>query len=82
MYPLISVEKMTEAAKSAKKNGAKRFCIVTSGRGIDSRDDLENIAKGVQRVRDIGMSPCATLGTLTREQLSYLKTAGLRPLSS
>jgi biotin synthase len=28
-------------------------------------------------VRDIGLSPCATLGTLTREQLTYLKDAGL-----
>jgi biotin synthase len=77
VYPLISVEQMAEAAISAKKNGARRFCIVTSGRGIDSHNDLQNIAKGVQRVRDIGLSPCATLGTLTREQLSYLKDAGL-----
>jgi biotin synthase len=78
VYPLISVDRMAEAAKSAKKNGAKRFCIVTSGRGIDSRDDLENIAKGVKRVQEVGLSPCATLGTLTRDQLSYLKDAGLQ----
>ena len=77
VYPLISVDRMAEAATSAKKNGAKRFCIVTSGRGIDTLDDLENIAKGIRRVRDIGLSPCATLGTLTREQLTYLKDAGL-----
>ena len=43
VYPLISVEQIAEAATSAKKNGAKRFCIVTSGRGIDSRSDLQNI---------------------------------------
>jgi biotin synthase len=78
VYPLISVDRMAEAAKSAKKNGAKRFCIVTSGRGIDSRDDLENIAKGVKRVQEAGLSPCATLGTLTRDQLSYLRDAGLQ----
>lgn len=77
IYPLISVDRMSEAAESAKKNGAKRFCIVTSGRGIESHDDLTNIAKGVQRVREIGLSPCATLGTLTLEQLSYLKDSGL-----
>lgn len=77
VYPLISVGRMGEAAESAKKNGAKRFCIVTSGRGIDSGQDLENIAKGVKRVREAGLSPCATLGTLTRDQLAYLKDAGL-----
>jgi biotin synthase len=41
VYPLISFEQIAEAATSAKKNGAKRFCIVTSGRGIDSHNDLK-----------------------------------------
>ena len=77
VYPLISVEQMAEAASSAKKNGAKRFCIVTSGRGIESQSDLENIAQGIRRVQVVGLSPCATLGTLTRDQLAYLRDAGL-----
>jgi biotin synthase len=77
VYPLIDVDRMAEAAQGAKDNGARRFCIVTSGRGIDDAADLRNIAKGVERVRDIGLSPCATLGTLTRDQLRYLKDAGL-----
>lgn len=77
VYPLISVDRMAEAAASAKKNGAKRFCIVTSGRGIETSDDLENIAKGIRCVRNLGLFPCATLGTLSRDQLAYLKDAGL-----
>lgn len=77
VYPLITPDRMTEAAESAQKNGARRFCIVTSGRGIYSDADLENIAKGIRRVRDTGLSPCATLGTLTKDQLAYLKEAGL-----
>lgn len=77
VYPLISVDQMAKAAENAKKNGAKRFCIVTSGRGIDSAEDLENIARGIKRVKDIGLSPCATLGTLTRDQLVRLREAGL-----
>jgi biotin synthase len=78
VYPLISVDHMAKAAESAARNGAKRFCIVTSGRGIDSRDDLDNIAKGIKRVREIGLSPCATLGALTRDQLAYLRDSGLQ----
>jgi biotin synthase len=77
VYPLIDVDRMAQAAQGAKDNGAGRFCIVTSGRGIDDAADLRNIAKGVERVRDIGLSPCATLGTLTHDQLRYLKDAGL-----
>ncbi len=77
VYPLISIERMAEAAASARKNGARRFCIVTSGRGIDSPDELEKIANGIRHVRDMGLSPCATLGTLASDQLAYLKDAGL-----
>lgn len=77
VYPLIDVEDMARAASEAKRNGAGRFCIVTSGRGIDSKEDLAKIADGISRVREIGLSPCATLGTVTKEQLSYLKDAGL-----
>ncbi len=77
VYPLISTNDMAKAAQSAKKNGARRFCIVTSGRGIDSCEDLKKIGEGVRIVCDLGLSPCATLGTLTRDQLSFLKDAGL-----
>ncbi len=77
VYSLISVDRIVEAAQSAKKNKAKRFCIVTSGRGIETDEDLENIAQGIRTVREMGLSPCATLGSLTKEQLFYLKQAGL-----
>lgn len=77
VYPLLAVEEIAKAAESAKRNGAKRFCIVTSGRGIDSREDLMTIAAGIKEVKRIGLSPCATLGTLTTEQLSFLKDSGL-----
>jgi len=78
VYPLIDISRMEEAAFTAKKNGAKRFCIVTSGRGIDNDADLHAIAQGIERVQAVGLSPCATLGTLTRDQLSCLKDAGLK----
>jgi biotin synthase len=74
---LIDVEQMDEAARGAKNNGARRFCIVTSGRGIEDNTDLRNIARGIERVSAIGLSPCATLGTLTHDQLRYLRDAGL-----
>ena len=77
VYPLIDVDQMEKAAREAKKNGARRFCIVTSGRGIDDNADLRNIAKGIERVSAAGLSPCATLGTLTLDQLRHLKDAGL-----
>lgn len=78
VFPFISVDRIAEAAEAAKKNGAKWFSIVTSGRGIDSPQELEIAAEGIRRIQETGLSPCASLGTLNREQFAYLKAAGLR----
>lgn len=77
IYDLVDLSQIADAATEAKKNGAGRFCIVTSGRGIDSDEDLQLIGRGLDRVRSIGLLPCATLGSLSRNQLRYLKDAGL-----
>ena len=37
-HPLLDVEEVKQAALKARENGAKRFCIVTSGRSEDDRD--------------------------------------------
>lgn len=78
VFPFISVDRIAEAAEVAKKNGAKWFSIVTSGRGIDSPQELEIAAEGIRRIQETGLSPCASLGTLRKEQFAYLKAAGLR----
>jgi biotin synthase len=77
VYPLIDPAQMEEAARAAGEHGARRFCIVTSGRGIEDAKDLENIARGIERVRHLGLSPCATLGSLGRDRLRVLRDAGL-----
>lgn len=77
VYDLVDASRIEEAAVAAKENGARRFCIVTSGRGIESDDDLKAIGRGVDQVRSLGLRPCATLGTLSKGQLAYLRDAGL-----
>ena len=75
-FQLVAMETVLEKAKEAKKGGAKRFCIVTSGKKASAKD-LENIAEMVSAVRDLGLLPCATLGLLSGEELTRLKEAGL-----
>ncbi len=78
-YPLMQPDAILRAARDAKKKGAARFSIVTSGRGVADR-------KAFKKIRDIvgalaklrGISPCASLGILSREQFRELKSAGLR----
>ncbi len=75
-YPLISNGEALSAAKRARESGARRFCIVTSGRKPNGRE-LGKIADMVSGVRELGLLPCATLGLLGPEELKLLKQAGL-----
>jgi biotin synthase len=77
VYPLLPVERILKSARKAYEKGVRRFCIVTSGRGIDSGIELDSIAGCVEKIKAIGISPCATLGALDERQLKALKSAGL-----
>lgn len=75
-YPLADYKTVIEKAGEAKRGGAKRFCIVTSGKKASAKDLLK-IAEMISGVRALGLLPCATLGLLTEEELFKLKKAGL-----
>ncbi len=75
-YPLLGASEVLKAAEEAKAAGAKRFCIVTSGRKPGA-GELRAIARLVEGVRKAGLLPCATLGLLTRKELMSLRDAGL-----
>lgn len=75
-FPLVEKSTVIEKAAEARQGGAKRFCIVTSGKKASSRE-LEKIAEMISGVRSLGLLPCATLGLLSGEELLLLKDAGL-----
>lgn len=78
VYPLITVKEMLNHAKEARAVGTHRFCIVTSGRTIYNREEMERIVEGINRIKtEVGLSPCATLGLLDKAKLQELKKAGL-----
>ncbi|GAB4485363.1 MAG: biotin synthase BioB [Thermodesulfovibrionales bacterium] len=76
VFPLLGRRAVLEKAREARDGGARRFCIVTSGRKPSGRD-LASIAGMVAGVRSLGLLPCATLGLLNGEDLRRLKEAGL-----
>jgi len=73
---LMSVEAVVEAARSAKHNGASRFCVGAAWRGPKQRD-LEKVAEMVREIKALGLETCATLGMLKEGQAQQLKQAGL-----
>ncbi|MBF0539199.1 MAG: biotin synthase BioB [Nitrospirae bacterium] len=75
-YPLRDKEEVLMSAQGAREGGARRFCLVTGGRAV-SDADLVDIADMLRGIRDMGLSPCATLGLLDTDALAMLKEAGL-----
>ena len=73
---LLPLQAVVEAARTAKANGATRFCMGAAYRSPKARQ-LEQISEMVQAVHDLGLETCATLGMLKAEQAELLKKSGL-----
>jgi len=77
-YPLLSGGDILTAARRGHEFGARRVCLVASGRG-PSDADVAHIGAAVREV--LGELPdaeiCACLGLLTPEQGRALKDAGV-----
>ena len=76
-YPILSVEELLDGARKAHGMRAKRYCIVTSGRGPSSKE-LDQICNAARKIKDeIPVQICTSLGLLTEEQAIQLKAAGV-----
>ncbi len=73
---LLPLEKIVDAAKTAKANGAGRFCMGAAWRSPKD-GDVEAVAEAVAAVKALGLETCATLGMLTSDQANQLGAAGL-----
>jgi biotin synthase len=73
---LMQIEEVLTAARTAKENGATRFCMGAAWRSPKQRD-LEPVLKMVAEVKAMGLETCATLGMLKEGQAEQLKEAGL-----
>ncbi|MRW93470.1 biotin synthase BioB [Duganella sp. FT80W] len=73
---ILDVDAVIAAAKSAKANGATRFCMGAAWRSPKERD-LEKVERMVREVKALGLEACATLGMLEQGQAERLRDAGL-----
>ncbi len=80
-FAIVPAAQIQETARLAVENGARRFCVATSGRGLSDPLEVDSICQSIQTVRkDVGVWSCATLGILSEEVLDQLKEAGLNRL--
>ena len=73
---LMEIETVLEQAKTAKDQGATRFCMGAAWRNPTDKS-LDKVIPMIQGVKAMGMETCVTLGMLTQEQAFTLKEAGL-----
>ena len=77
-YPMVGAEESVEAASRAVHAGAKRLCMVASGRG-PAPHELDQVATNVRAVKAAypDLEICACLGLLEDGQSEVLKDAGV-----
>lgn len=77
-YRLLSQEQLLEGARKAVAAGARRYCMVTSGRGPNERD-VTHLSGAVRTIKSEfpHLEICLSLGIMDEEQARTLKAAGV-----
>lgn len=77
-YGLKTSQELVAAARQAEKAGARRFAIVTSGRGMTGDNDFVNILTAIKSIRqETKLKICASLGILSSDNARELVAAGV-----
>ncbi|MEU6863977.1 biotin synthase BioB [Streptomyces sp. NPDC046876] len=76
-YTWLKPEEASAAAAAGVAGGAKRVCLVASGRGPTDRD-VERVGRTIEAIKEQNedIEVCACLGLLTDGQAERLKDAG------
>lgn len=78
VYPLISREECMLHADASRKAGIRRFSLVTSGRKMQGAELDRACGYYAEMHKEGGLSLCASMGLLDREELQKLWDAGVR----
>lgn len=74
---LLERDEVVEKARTAKAEGATRFCMGAAWRQAPEGEEFERVLEIVRSVAALDMEVCCTLGMLTERQAIRLKEAGL-----
>ncbi|MBI3319610.1 MAG: biotin synthase BioB [Candidatus Omnitrophica bacterium] len=76
-YPLLSIEQLVDGARRACEAKAKRYCMVTSGRG-PSDADIEHLCEATRLIKArYPVEICVSLGIMSEQQARRLKESGV-----
>jgi biotin synthase len=76
-YRLLPVDKLVEGARHAHEAKAKRYCMVTSGRGPSDKD-IEHLCEATRKIKaQYNLEICVSLGIMSEPQARKLKESGV-----
>jgi biotin synthase len=77
-YRLLPVDELVAGARAAAERGARRYCMVTSGRGPSARD-IGQLATATRAIlaEYPDLEICVSLGIMDEQQAHELKAAGV-----
>ncbi|MGE0681294.1 MAG: biotin synthase BioB [Candidatus Binatia bacterium] len=77
-YRLLPTDQLLAGARKAVESGARRYCMVTSGRGPSERD-ITQLSQAVQTIKQEfpDLEICVSLGLMSEPQARELKEAGV-----
>ena len=77
LYPLLPAKECVYHAVYNRKQGIRRFALVTSGKRVSDKE-LEQITDTIRQIkRQSDIKCCASMGLLTRSQLQSLYDSGV-----
>jgi biotin synthetase len=77
IYDLLDEESILERALQMEAEGAKRYSLVTSGRGIREGDFVKVLGIYRRLARETNLKLCASLGIITEDMARRLKETGV-----
>ena len=77
-YRLLSELELVKGARHAVASGARRYCMVTSGRGPSERD-IRHLSGATRKIKEEfpDLEICLSLGLMSEPQARDLKAAGV-----
>jgi biotin synthase len=77
-HAMLDPEQILEHARAAEAAGAHRFCLVTQGQGLSTRD-FEKVVEGARLVAEhTNLKRCVSIGHMSPTRAKALRDAGVQ----
>ena len=78
VFGMKDAQTIASEARAAADAGVREFSIVTQGRAVTKRQDIDTLKEAFSLIREqTGLQTCASIGLVDKETLAELQAAGM-----